>query len=342
MPKAGAVTKVAEPEEETPSAPAAKSNGDWFTPLEETTDYVKATFYGHEGTGKTTAAAHAANLGRTLFVNVEGGLKKTALRKQGVKVENLAVWPPEGTPVNKQTLEALHQNLLADLTDDPKSWFCVVVDSLTEVHTVLREQATEKRVAKSRVEVDPDFVDRDDYGVMTNQLRQLVRKFRDLPCHVVLLCLEKDDEDAKQYRPALTPALCTDVLGYADLVGRFASPENDFRARFTPTARVRAKDRLNALPDVLAEPNFVRVLDYVNGVYETEADPLQDELAAKEKARADAAAAEAAAKEERKTARKTTARKAPAKKAAPKTPLAEKAAEQAAEGDGGDGYLGRN
>ncbi|AOE44383.1 RecA-like exonuclease [Gordonia phage Ghobes] len=293
-----------------------KSTSDWFTPLEETTEYVKAVLYGHEGTGKTTSAAFAANLGRTLFVNVEGGLKKVALRKQGVKTENLAVWPPAGTEVTAQSLEDLHQKLLEDLTDDPNSWFCVVVDSLTETHHVLREQATKKRVAKSRVEVDPDFVDRDDYGVMTNQLRKLVRKFRDLPCHVVFLCLEKDDEDAKEYRPALTPALCTDVLGYADLVGRLASPENDFRARFTKTDRVRAKDRFGVLPEVLNEPNFVRVLDYVNGVYDDQEDPLQTELEAKEAERKAKLEAERLEKEKRK-ATKTTARKAPAKKAAP-------------------------
>lgn len=324
MPKVGAAPAAKEADEDrgaeaTPAkAPAAakkvRSDPDWFTTLSDTKEYVKAVFYGREGTGKTTSAATASQNGRVLVVNSEGGLKKAALRQHGVDPDNVVVWPPEGEQITARSLENLHQKILETLEDDPDAFYAVVIDSLTEVHHLLREQATDARVAKSRVELDPDFIDRDDYGKMTSQLRKLIRRFRDLPCHVVFIALEKDDEQATEYRPALTPALCTDVLGYADIVARFASPDAIFRARFQGTDRIRAKDRFNMLPAVLAEPSFVRVAAIVSGDLDAAQDATQGAMLDADRERA----AKAEADKEEKAAKRTTRKRAPAKKAAPK------------------------
>lgn len=312
---------AARPKTETEDAVEAsikQTVDDWFTTLSDTREFVKAVFYGHEGTGKTTAAATASQNGRVLVVNSEGGLKKSALRQHGVNTDNVVVWPnPEtGEQITSASLEALHARLVGMFADDPNAFYAVVLDSLTEIHHLLREQATDQRVAKARVELDPDFVDRDDYGKMTNQLRKLIRRFRDLPCHVVFLCLEKDDEDAKQYRPALTPALCTDVLGYADVVARFASPDDSFRARFKGTDRIRAKDRFDLLPDSLPEPSFVRIEQYVSGELTSDSDTLLGAMLDSDRERREAAEAEKAEKEaKRAAAKKTPAKKAPTKRA---------------------------
>ena len=321
MPKMGATTKTtSKPTTDadadagiTTNAPDAPVTNDWFTELSDSQEYVKIVYYGREGTGKTTAAAQASQNGRILIVNSEGGLKKTALKRHGVDVTQVAVWPPEGESITARRLEALHAQLLADLTDNPDAWYAVVIDSLTEVHHLLREQATDARVAKSRVELDPDFIDRDDYGKMTAQMRKIVRRFRDLPCHVILIALEKDDEDAKEVRPALTPALCTDVLGYADVVARMGSADGSFRARFIKTDRIRAKDRFDVLPEVLPEPGFDRVRQYIAEELVTADDPLLAAMLDQDRA----VAAEKAAAEDEKKARRTAAKRAP-RKAAPK------------------------
>lgn len=299
---------------EAKAKPARKTapSKSWFTELEDEVEYTKALFYGREGTGKTTAAAKAAESGRVLFINSEGGLKRTALRNQGVDVSKLAVWPPEGTEITARTLETLHEQILSDLHDEPGSWYAVVIDSLTEVHHLLRENATAERVRKSRTELDPDFVDRDDYGKMTAQLRKLIRRFRDLPCHVVLIALEKDDEERNEIRPSLTPALNTDVLGYMDIVVRFGSPDGSFRGRLKGTDRIRAKDRFGVLPEVLAEPSFARLQGVLSGELDLSSDPDQ---VAFEKATAEAAAAKAAADAEK----KPVAKKRPARKTTPAT-----------------------
>ena len=314
MPKMG-TEPAAKPEPaEVSTKPAL--DADWLTTLSDQREFIKAVFYGREGTGKTTSAASVSQLGKVLVVNSEGGLKKAALQQHGVNPDNVLVWPNPDTDeqITARSLEVLHERLAGMLADDPDAIQAVVLDSLTEIHHLLREQATDQRVAKSRVELDPDFIDRDDYGKMTSQLRKLIRRFRDLPCHVVFVALEKDDETASEYRPALTPALCTDVLGYADIVARFASPDSTFRARFKGNDRIRAKDRFNLLPDTLPEPSFVRIAQYVDGTLTADNDPQLADMLAVDAKRAEAKAEAEAEKAAKKVARK----RAPAKKAEPK------------------------
>lgn len=250
-------------------------------PLRSKTEFIKAVMYGREGTGKSTAAAQASKLGKVLFIDSEGGLKVDALARLGADPDNILVWPSAGELITSTSLEELHRQLISQFADDPDFLQAIVVDSLTEIHHLLREQATEYRVKTSRVELDPDFVDRNDYGRMTQQLNKLIRRFRDLPCHVVFIALERDNEEddgRKEYRPALTAALCTNVLGYADIVARFGSEDGSFRARFVGTERIRAKDRYGVLPEVLAEPGLDRIQAWINGELNESNDPIQQNM----------------------------------------------------------------
>ena len=104
MPKMG--EPASEPKTVQPKAEKPVNNpatDDWFTSLSDTKEYVKAVFYGREGTGKTTAAATASQTGRVLFVNSEGGLKKAALTQHGVNTDNVAVWPPAGETITAKS-----------------------------------------------------------------------------------------------------------------------------------------------------------------------------------------------------------------------------------------------
>lgn len=301
----------------------AQADLNWFGDLSDEEDFIKILYYGREGVGKTSASVSAANHGRILVVNAEAGLKKRPLAQLGIEVKNVMTWPPQGkeNALTSDGLMVLHERLLADLRDDPDSWFAVVFDSISEIHQKLREQATDKRVRKVSGS-DPDWVDRDDYGVMTAQMRKIVRRFRDLPCHVIFTALETDDEKQNVIRPAITPALCTDVLGYVDVVARMGSPVGDYRARTRALERIRAKDRFSALPNVMMDPNFNRVREYIAGELTEDADPLQEALREEERAALEAAAAEEATK-----ATKATRRRPSRAKAATEAPKAEEPAE---------------
>lgn len=245
--------------------------------LQDHKGHLKVLYYGRQGTGKTTMAASAANQGPVLVIDAEGGLNLRALTSHGINTDQIQLWPGDGTRITTEMLTELHEQLSAILEQNPNALYAVVFDSITEIHHVLRENATAKRVENSRVVVDPDYVDREDYNRMTTQMRRLIRLYRDLPCHVIFTALERT-EDSGEIRPALSPALATDVMGYVDLVARTQMVQSEPVARFIPTGTINAKDRLNAFPAVMAIPSFERVEQVATGVLDLGADQLQSDL----------------------------------------------------------------
>ena len=296
-----------------------------FRSLEDEDDFINILYYGREGTGKTTHAAAVTNLPdvkRVLVISAEGGLKKTALKKRGIDTSKLVVWPPQGEMVTFEGLVRVHQRILSDLIEVPDSWGAVIIDSATEIVDAVREAATGERMNKltrQNKEFDPNFIDRSDYGVMTDQLRRVFRRFRNLPCHVITTALERYDEDNDVIGPAMTPELAKSVLGYndldlycrADLEAAGEAKEGDdrgaeFRALTRPTSKYRAKDRFDILPRVLANPDFGRVAMYVFGDLTEEDDELQQGYLVRQQAREEAKAkAEADRKAKREAAKKT-------------------------------------
>ncbi|QFG07946.1 RecA-like DNA recombinase [Streptomyces phage Intolerant] len=267
---------------------------DEFTSLDETEEFLKALYFGTEGTGKTTALAFMANLpgdGDVIVINAEAGFKKGPLKALGVRTELLKIWNPPGNGVmTYEKLERLYFRTAARLREDPKSVKGVCMDSLTEIVNKILEQASwtmyerEQRNQKKAEEdkrYSPEVVELQDYGLMTSQVRKLMRKFRDLPCHFAATALETEaagegeySHSKKQAAPEMTPKLRTSVLGYVDVALRLTSEtlpvsegesETLITARTKPSALVRAKDRFGLLPRDLPEPRFDRLVEYING-----------------------------------------------------------------------------
>lgn len=285
--------------------PADASDGlDLFAPLEDTVDTYNACFWGREGSGKTTALATAANIApagsKILVVNAEGGLKLAAMKRRGIDTSRIEVYPnPAKTErLTRAGLDRVYRRVNADLTRDPNSWYLVAWDSVTEIHEAIVGQVSEGRLAKSKKriedaggvasfdEADEFFTDRDDYGTMSKMVKDLLRKFRDLPCHFVATALERRDVDEKTskvtYGPAVTPGLQNAILGYTDLNLYFKQEDEDgpFRALVRGVSTYRTKDRMGGLPKVIAEPTFERILGYTDGTLNESEDPLQAALPA--------------------------------------------------------------
>lgn len=232
-------------------------------------------YYGDGGTGKTTDLAFMANLGRIVYVNAEAGIKARPLRELGVAVENVEVFPGPGESICFGDLEQLHRQLKEELDGDPDSIVGVVWDSISEIHKALLDDVIQHQVAKaSRAgrERDRFWIERGDYGVMTEQIRLLVRRFRDLPCHFGVSGLqrrEQDDDGAVIYQPGVTPALQNDVVGWMDVVCHTSvgdvGGEPEYRGSFQPIGKFRGKDRFKVLPRYLIDPTFERVLKYCVG-----------------------------------------------------------------------------
>lgn len=302
MPKAdGAVAKKA-PAKKAVAKPAPVDENDdltddWFAPVDDVVDYTNTLLYGREGSGKTTAASRLANLfsslpagkGKVLVINAEGGLKKKPLQNRGVDTSRVVLWPDpkKHQRVTHQSLDQIHRKVKADLEADPESWGGVVFDSATEIHMALLDHVQQKRVRNIQnrgQDVDPDFVDIADYGTMSKLFRDILRKFRDLPCHFVVTALERRDVDKDtgkpQYGPAVTPGLQSDLLGYVDFVLMCKAGDEDgpFRALAQANSRYRAKDRFDVLPRVMVDPYLDRVIQYVAGDIDRDTDPEQSRL----------------------------------------------------------------
>lgn len=303
------------------TAPAASG---LFSALEDVEDFLNLLYWGREGSGKTTDALSAANHGRILVINAEGGLKKLALRKRGINLDNVMVYPPQGQDLTYEGLQEALLQVKSDLMDDPQSWYAVIVDSITEVSAAMTAAVSDSRISKARIKgatidtFDSFFVDRGDYGTSGKMVRTLLRLLRDLPVHFIVTALERRDvdEDTSKvaYGPAIPPGLQSDLLGYMDLVLHTKEPDEDhdyYRALAKRAGKFRAKDRFDALPKVLVEPTVERVLAYLDETLTEERDPLQEVLRQEPK------------KEEKKPATRTRASRA-------KTP----AASPAADGDG--------
>lgn len=278
--------------------------------LDDESDFMVLVLYGPTGTRKTTSALRitkAIPKGNVLVIAAESGLKKQALVQHDVDVARVRYWPPRGQQVSFEGLEALFFKILADLERDPASWAGVVWDSLTEVIQTLVDNAAAADVArlqkiaaasKNQMQVRKTY-EREgaDYQIVTGQFRQLLRKYRSLPCHQVLVCLEEDRKESVETEegrkqkvgitgPSLTPKVREDMEQHADVVIRMTVADLDGvgpvgLGRTSPAEDLRAKDRYHVLPTVMFDPGWERVWAYVVGEIKLESDDAQQAIMAK-------------------------------------------------------------
>lgn len=252
--------------------------------LDEHEEFVNALYFGEAGSGKTTAAASMAKLGpgKIIYVDAEAGLKVQPMRRLGIPTAQIMRYRVE----TFDDLQNLYWQTKAKLDEEPGSVLGIVFDSFTEIQKKLLEGITAARYAKSvaqakrggfEVKDDPFDTDRDEYGKMTEMCRRTARQFRDLECHTVFVCLERRDVDKEGdgsifYRPALTPAFATDMMGYVDVALYMQQEDADitdvsrFVAVTRPVGKYRGKDRYGALPPSFPNPTFDRVVQFVRDV----------------------------------------------------------------------------
>lgn len=255
-------------------------------------------YYGLEGSRKTTDALLISKRGRVILINAEGGAKPTALRSQGVMLENIETWP-KGGDVDHISFESIETEVFIPLKmqieDNPESApIAVVIDSFSELSRRLVDKAAsagreaDRLKGKARGQFQ---IDLDDWGTMTTMMRLILRRFRDLGIHLIITALERRDIDKNsgdvQYGPAVGPAIATDTLGMVDVViwtqVELIGPDAvEFGIGTTkPRERHRAKDRFGVLPTRMADPSADRVLDYIEGTL-TKSNDARHKAAARE------------------------------------------------------------
>lgn len=263
--------------------------------LEEGDDFVRVCYYGEPGSGKTTAIAGAAHLGRIKIAAAEEGLYARPLKKLGVPVGNIIPTSHTGYENLMKGAEALREQL----HDDPDSWAAFALDTCTELADRWLEAVVDERVDKQvrkAIAAGEEYnkklfgAERDDYGVITQQFRRVLRAYADLPLHVAYTAHVRRDVDEDSgtvaYGPDLFPKMQAALMGHTSIliwtrrVGEFEDGRPIHVGQCGGTGKYKSKDRLNALPRTLVNPSLDRVVGYVNGDLDEQTDPIQLEFQA--------------------------------------------------------------
>lgn len=260
----------------------------------EEDDYLRALWWGPQGTGKTTAVAKILESepeGKLLICNAEAGVKARALRRHGIPMDRIAVWPKPGVRPTFDGLERLVLRVDAEMaearrTGNPKPYCAFAMDSVTELVKLMLDNIAEELVTRQREQdqkaraqgVAPPRravsrgrfkAERDDYQLVSGQMRSLLRKLRYMDLHFLATALVRRDEDQDTgkvtYGPAMPPALQADLMGYMDLVIRTElTNAGEFLGHTRPDESNMAKERYGILPAELENPSADRVFAILN------------------------------------------------------------------------------
>lgn len=217
--------------------------------------------YGEPGAGKTVLAASADDIPefrKVLILDVEGGTMSIDRRFPNVSVVRLT----DFTKMND-----IYDELWRSKTH---GYGCVVLDSLSEMQKLSMASIMYGETYRNP-EVDPDIPSMRNWGKNTNQIRRLVRQFRDLPIPTIFTALVSEEKDERTGRllrkPALSGKLASEVAGFFDIVGFLYIKETQGQqTRFMLTGGaegVVAKDRSERLPPILESPTMKEIFELV-------------------------------------------------------------------------------
>ena len=218
--------------------------------------YINALFYGGPGVGKTLLCGTAADvieMSPVLLIDVEGG--SFTLREKYPQVDVVRV----------QTWEDMSK-VYNELFDGKTGYKTVILDSLTEIQKFSMYQIMVDLVRKEP-DRDPDVPGMREWGKNTEQIRRLVRAFRDLPMNALFTALSVSERNPRtgldHVKPALSGKLSAEVAGFVDIVAymytKTKNKDTGEVGRYLLTGSTEtqvAKDRSDKLPLVVEEPTM--------------------------------------------------------------------------------------
>ena len=227
----------------------------------ETNHFYKGLIYAPAGHGKTYFLGTAQDDPRTkpmLLLDYEGGT--TTLVGRDIDIVPIHSWD-DFSQVYAMLLSANHP------------YKSVGVDSISETHifSLINILDTDGRTRKNT-----DRLEQGDYGIALVQMRRLVRKFRDLPLHIIFTALAKEVADPREgliKLPAVPGSFADELLGIVDSVSYLAmgtigdGVEDPSIHRFLllknyPSVRLKARTPMNLeIPNQIVDPTLGKLLD---------------------------------------------------------------------------------
>lgn len=225
--------------------------------------WLNMMIYGGSGVGKTLlggTAATVAEMSPLLVIDAEEG---------SMTLNNLKDFSGDIDVVKLENWRTM-QSIYNDLYKGEHPYKTVMIDSGTEVQQLAMNDVLGTTGRVLDIGVTPEFK---DWYKNTEQIRRMIRAFRDLPMHTIVTALEMDSQDPRtkvmMKRPAFSNKLSQQIPAFFDTVFYMYVKEvkgdaANLRLCLTDkTDRVVAKCRAQNVPLVLENPTMTDVYKYL-------------------------------------------------------------------------------
>ena len=218
--------------------------------------------FGPSGTGKTTFLGWTALDPRTspvLFLDFESNSASLFGLDEGITIVRIS----DIDDLSKYYTHLLNEEV-AEITTasgeiktvDFSTFRSVVIDSLSELHTHILMMKAQERAQEQKnnpARSDPDQLEQTDYGQALNQMRRIIRYFRDLPIHFFASALAKSEiepGEGKVTKPNMAGILAEEIVAMFNSVIYLsltkASKENKENAERTRIAVLHGHPNIRA------------------------------------------------------------------------------------------------
>lgn len=189
---------------------------------------IKGLVYGRSGSGKTVFGGTAP---KPLILSAENGL--LSLATSGLQVDVIEI----------KTLANLKEALLwLQKPENNSKYETLIIDSITEINEIIKEELSTR--LKRRMQLQ-------DWGVLADEIKHLLRSMKSLPMHVLYIAQERDVTDGDNIDkkvPSLNGGAATSICYDVDIVGYIEVQKDGSRVLITNAhPKLLTKDRSNCI-----------------------------------------------------------------------------------------------
>jgi len=235
-------------------------------PPDEIVKWLKSFVYGEPGVGKTYLGGTAGSSEETsplLIIDIDGGFLTVR------HMSNIMVRQVRTLDELAEVFKDIHSAIDWSNPHDPKLPFkTCMIDSITELQKIDMLGIMKETRAVQEGRQDPYVPSEREWFISQGHMREIIRKFKDLPCHIIFtahLDAKKNNRNQMVNGPDLPGKLRNQIAGFFDVVGLlYATPEEDGVVRkiqFEKTDTTIAKDRLQVLGQVVVNPTFPMLVE---------------------------------------------------------------------------------
>lgn len=218
--------------------------------------YYTWGIYADSGIGKTTLSATAP---KPMFLDSNQGLLAVENRPGFEHVRSTVIrrW---------RDLERSYDNFTGTGKRDWTKFQTVVFDHFDDIQGLVLDDLTEQAAQRDTRRMIDETQQR-EWGIMLNRLRRLIRKYKALPMHKILILSMEEDKVTGRLGPSLSGKLRVQLPYFCDMIGYLHISKRGQRIlsfstneRYVAKCRpwwIEERDRRFMIPDIAEDPSFL-------------------------------------------------------------------------------------